>query len=213
MLAQHQLTYFGFAGRGQSIRWAFLIGKIPFTDTVVDFATFGQQKSAGMFPLGSVPALDVDVGGVRTRFCESNALTRYAGKLAGLYPHDPIEALRCDELLDAAEDLFASISNSFSLPLAEKVAARQAAIAPTGAFYKVFAMIVRRYDENFARTQAAGRMVGRSLTIADLKIAGIYVGLLSGMFDGIPSRWVTETFPSFGIEKMLADIEAAAKQD
>ena len=123
MATEHVLTYFPFPGRGQSIRWAFQIGRIAFDDKKIDFATFGASKAAGVFPLGSVPVLDID----GKRFCESNALTRYAGKLANLYPHDPVQALRVDEIMDMVEDLWSSVSHTFSMPLEEKVAARQKA--------------------------------------------------------------------------------------
>ena len=32
---------------------------------------------------------------------QSDAITRYAGKLAGLYPADPLQALFCDEIMAA----------------------------------------------------------------------------------------------------------------
>ena len=36
---------------------------------------------------------------------QSNALTRHIGRMANLYPGDDLQALYCDEVMDAVEDL------------------------------------------------------------------------------------------------------------
>ena len=72
-----------------------------FEDKHISFADFGTKKAAGEFPLGSIPVLDV----AGERFAQSNAILRYAGKLTGLYPEDPIAAMRVDMVLDTIEEL------------------------------------------------------------------------------------------------------------
>lgn len=154
--------------------------------------------------MGSVPVLDVD----GKRFCESNSLTRYAGKLANLYPHDVLDALRVDEILDMVEDAFAAIGPTFSMPADEKVAARQKLQAPGGAFHKIWAAIAKRHSEN-----GGGRyLVGNNLTIADLKVGGVVATLRSGFFDGFASTWFEDTWPEFGaaLTKLLAEINEKA---
>lgn len=60
-------------------------------------------KKAGAFPFGSVPVLDLP--GQPERFAQSSAILRYAGKLAGLYPDNLVDALRADMVIAALEDL------------------------------------------------------------------------------------------------------------
>ena len=49
----------------------------------------------------SVPVLEIDGKAVT----QSNAMNRYVGKMAGMYPTDELQALYCDEVMDAIEDL------------------------------------------------------------------------------------------------------------
>ena len=54
----------------------------------------------------------------------SQAILRYAGKLAKLYPENPIEALYVDSLLDSMEELGSTILRTMPLPEAEGLAER-----------------------------------------------------------------------------------------
>lgn len=40
---------------------------------------------------------------------QSEAMLRYAGRLAGLYPSDPVQAMEVDEVLNALEDMIQMI--------------------------------------------------------------------------------------------------------
>lgn len=144
--------------------------------------------------------LDID----GKRFCESNAILRFAGRKANVYPHDLVDALRVDEILDMVEDAFATLGPTFSLPAGEKEAARQKLAAPGGAFHKVFSAIVKRQAENGGHPY----IVGGSLTIADLKIAALAVTLRSGFFDGLAATWIEDNWPEFGaaVTKVVAEI-------
>lgn len=72
-----------------------------YEDKRISFPEFGALKASGVFPFGSVPVLDID----GERFAQSCAILRYVGKLAGLYPEDPVAALRVDMALDSIEEL------------------------------------------------------------------------------------------------------------
>jgi hypothetical protein len=50
-------------------------------------------------------------------YCQSEAMLRYCGRLAGLYPEDPIAALEVDMILNTVEDMIQILSPS----LLEKV--------------------------------------------------------------------------------------------
>mmetsp|Transcript_17271 Transcript_17271/g.44867 ORF Transcript_17271/g.44867 Transcript_17271/m.44867 type:complete len:101 (+) Transcript_17271:100-402(+) len=59
-----------------------------------------------------------------TKFGQARAILRYIGKHTGLYPEDPLAALRVDELMDALDE-YQGIVNAVGqgLPQEEKEAA------------------------------------------------------------------------------------------
>merc|ERR1712065_84472 len=67
-------------------------------------AEFGAAKADGSLPYGSLPVFTP--AGSDMVYGQSNAILRYVGKLTGLYPEDPLEALLVDELMDAVEGAF-----------------------------------------------------------------------------------------------------------
>ena len=52
---------------------------------------------------------------------QSTAILRFAGKLSGLYPEDPVRALKVDEILDSLVDLINIVVPSFYEQDKEKV--------------------------------------------------------------------------------------------
>ena len=98
---KHELLYFDGAGRAETIRIALHAGGVDFTDT--RFAGKDWPTIKPTTPLGSVPVLKVD--GVM--HCQSVALARYAGKLGGFYPEDPVQALIVDEAIESLNELMA----------------------------------------------------------------------------------------------------------
>ena len=101
------LVYFDFhGGRGEPARLALSIGGVPFEDRRVTFAEWSAMKKET--PYGSLPVLEVD----GQRVAQSNGINRYVGKLAGLYPSDPLQAAFCDEPMDAV-DWFAPLLSAF----------------------------------------------------------------------------------------------------
>ncbi|MGA7181249.1 MAG: glutathione S-transferase N-terminal domain-containing protein [Thiobacillaceae bacterium] len=76
-----KLTYFDFSGgRAEPARLALHIGGIPFEDHRFASRDFAEIRKAT--PLNQVPTLHVNA----VQVTQSDAITRYAGKLAGLYP-------------------------------------------------------------------------------------------------------------------------------
>ena len=80
-MAKLKLTYFDFhGGRGEPARLALSIGGIAFEDDRVQTSDWERRK--GDTPFGALPVLEVDGQIV----AQSNAINRYVGKLADLYP-------------------------------------------------------------------------------------------------------------------------------
>ena len=82
-MAKLKLTYFDFhGGRGEPARLALSIGGIAFEDDRVPPSDWASRKA--QTPFGALPVLEVDGQVV----AQSNAINRYVGKLADLYPSD-----------------------------------------------------------------------------------------------------------------------------
>ncbi|KAG6613579.1 putative glutathione S-transferase [Phytophthora cinnamomi] len=97
-----KLTYFDGKGRAELTRLIFNYGGVAFTDDRIARNDFPALKPT--LPLGQVPVLEVN----GTTYAQSMAIARYAAKLSGLYPSDPVKALKADmfscslgELVDA----------------------------------------------------------------------------------------------------------------
>ena len=115
-----KLTYFDFdGGRGEPARLALHIGSIPFEDERISPKEWPQFRDRT--PFQALPTLEVDGKVV----AQSNSINRYVGKLAGLYPKDNWQALLCDEVMDAAEDIGTRIANTMDLPADAKKNARE----------------------------------------------------------------------------------------
>jgi glutathione S-transferase len=126
-----------------------------------------------------MPLLEID----GKMFSQSMAILRYVGKITGLYPEDPIEALRVDEFLDSIIDTRSKISQTYALPEIERITARQKL---TESFIKPHLARIECRVKNGGST--AGFAVGEKLTIADLAIANEIAGLRSGRLDGIDTH-------------------------
>eukprot|EP01091_Cochliopodium_minus_P021198 TRINITY_DN95_c0_g3_i2.p1 TRINITY_DN95_c0_g3~~TRINITY_DN95_c0_g3_i2.p1 ORF type:complete len:117 (+),score=25.89 TRINITY_DN95_c0_g3_i2:72-422(+) len=84
-----KITYFNAEGRAEPIRLALFIGGIEFDDERIDFPEL--QKRKPNLPFGSLPVLTTGEGEI---IAQSNAVLRYAGRLAKLYPQDNLQATR-----------------------------------------------------------------------------------------------------------------------
>jgi glutathione S-transferase len=71
----------------------------------MNFPAFKEAQAAGTLPMGQLPVLDIeDDAGNKKTIPQSAAILRYVGKLTGLYPSDPVEAMEVDVVMDAFED-------------------------------------------------------------------------------------------------------------
>ena len=152
-----RLTYFDFAGgRAEPARLTLHIGGIPFEDHRFAPADFAEVRKST--PLNQVPTLHV--GGVQVT--QSDAITRYAGKLAGLYPADPLQALLCDEVMGALEDVTVKLGTTFGLSGDELKSAREALAAD-------FLPRYLRWLDRQLEAHGGQFFADQRLTIADLK--------------------------------------------
>lgn len=178
-----KLTYFDVdGGRAEPTRIALSIGGIEFEDHRISFTAFGQMRAST--PFNAVPTVEMN-GGV---YSQSNAMNRYFGRLAGLYPEDPWQAFLCDEVMDAIEDLLHLLVRTFGMQDDELKAAREELV--DGAFTKYLNTLNARLEAAGGEYFADGR-----LTVADLKVFVWIRGLKSGVLDYVPTDLADRAAP------------------
>lgn len=182
-MSKIKLTYFDIdGGRGEPIRIALSIGGIEFEDHRISFAEFGQMRAST--PFNAVPVVEMNDG----VYSQSNAMSRYFGKQAGLYPEDPWQAFLCDEVMDAIEDLMHFLIRTFGMQGDELKAAREK--LADGAFTTYLKTLNARLEAAGGEYFAEDR-----LTIADLKVFVWIRSLKSGFLDHIPTDLVDKVAP------------------
>lgn len=199
-MTQFKLTYFDIhGGRGEPARLALHIGGIAFEDFRFPFPAFAEVRKAT--PFGQVPTLHVD--GVLVT--QSDAITRYVGKLAGLYPTDPLQALLCDEVMDALEDANNKLVPTFGMTGDALKEARTALVQ--GAFTLYLGWLQSQLQAHGGQFFADQR-----LTIADLKAFVFVQGLNSGRLDHVPTDLVETVAPALNQHhQRLAALPAIAQ--
>ena len=174
-MAKLKLTYFDFhGGRGEPARIALSIGGIPFEDDRVKGTDWERRKPDT--PFGALPLLEKD-GEI---LAQSNAINRYVGKLANLYPSDPWQAALCDEIMEAVEDIASKIAVTMFLSDEQKKAQRKALVEGPLPFY--LARLQQRLEAHGGRYFAGDR-----LSVADLKVFVLIRHLKSGVLDHVPA--------------------------
>jgi glutathione S-transferase len=182
-MSKFKLTYFDFdGGRGEPVRIAFHAAGVDFEDHRISFDEFMKTRSDLRFTCA--PVLEID--GVTVT--QSNSMLRYVGKMAGLYPEDEMQALYCDEAMDAVEDLMHQVVQTFGLEGDELKAAREKLTAGwLTVFIKGLAEILERAGgEYFADNR---------LTVADLKVYVQVRSLRAGTLDHVPTDLVDKLAP------------------
>ncbi len=183
-MTAYKLTYFDIdGGRAEPIRIAFHAAGIKFEDERLSFPEFGAMRTNTRF--NSLPVLEIDGAAVT----QSNAISRYVGKMAGLYPKDDLQALYCDEALGALEDVLHHVVRTFGLQGDELREAREKLVEGWLTTY------LKGLDELLAR--GGGKFFAdESLTVADLKAFVQTRWLRSGELDHVPADLVKRVAPA-----------------
>lgn len=179
-----RLTYFYFSGgRAEPARLAMHIGGISFEDD--RFASKDFPEIRKTTPLNQVPILHVN----EVQITQSDAITRYVGKLSGLYPVDEFQALLCDEVMCALEDVNVKIGATFGMTGEALKNAREALV--TGPLPRYL-----RWLQNQLESHGGEYFADNRLTIADLKAFVILRWLCSGDLDHVPTGLVDAEAPT-----------------
>ena len=196
-MSSYKLTYFDFdGGRGEPIRIALHAAGIEFEDERLSFEQFGKMRHGT--PFNALPVLNIDGADVT----QTNSLLRYVGKMADLYPMDSLQALYCDEVMGAFEDVNHHVGRTLFLPGDELRLAREKLV---DGWLTIFIkgldkLLVRGGGKYFADNQ---------LTVADLKAFVQVRSLRAGVLDHVPNDLVDRLAPA--LAKHQGRIEADAR--
>lgn len=152
------------------IRRALAYGDVPFDDERITGEEFTKRKMGGKLTFGSLPVMEID----GEMLAESDALLRYVGKLTGLYPEDPVEAVKVDMVMDALGTM-SSKSGADSSEKARKEFVKNDIPRYTTPINDLYGKSDGPY------------LLGEKLSIADLKVNMFVDFLKSGMLDHIPT--------------------------
>jgi glutathione S-transferase len=183
-MSKYKLTYFDIdGGRAEPIRIAFYTAGIDFEDIRISHDEFSEIRKGMRFTC--VPVLEID----GAQITQSSAISRYVGKMAGLYPKDDLQALYCDEVLGALEDLTYRIVGTFGLEGKDLQLAREKLV---DGWLTIFLrgldqLLIRGGGEYFADKQ---------MTIADLAAFVQTRSLGKGVLDHVPTDIVQRVAPA-----------------
>ncbi|MBT8101135.1 MAG: glutathione S-transferase [Gammaproteobacteria bacterium] len=195
-----KLSYFDFhGGRGEVARLAMSLGNIDFEDHRIPLKEWPSAKAST--PLGAVPVLEVDGEAIT----QSNGINRFVGKLSKLYPNEPLDALRCDEVMGAVEDVLVRIVPTFFIQDEdEKKQARQKLVeGPISRYLAWLEDLLRRRGNRYF---VAGR-----LTVADLKVFVWIRSLRKGTLDYVAADLVDHCAPNLVAHSQRIEGDPAVK--
>jgi len=183
-MPNYKVTYFDFdGGRAEPIRIAMHAVGLNFEDDRWTFQEFGEKRQSIRFH--AIPTMEFD----GKTITQSNAISRYIGRMCGLYPEDALQALYCDEVLGALEDLNHYVVQTFGLKDNELKQAREKLAAGR------LPVFLKGLDELL--TRGGGRYyAGQSLSIADLKSIQLVKQLRSGNLEHIPADLIDNIVPA-----------------
>ncbi|OAJ38351.1 hypothetical protein BDEG_22295 [Batrachochytrium dendrobatidis JEL423] len=177
-----KLVYFDARSKGEVIRLCMHVGSIPFEDYRVVRSTEWPSLKP-QTPFGQLPLLTIDNS---TTIAQSNAILRYVGTLAGLYPStDLLNAALVDQIVLQITDIRNLHNATKKDPDPVRVVATRETLATT-CYPAMFGYL----DKTIAQHSAGIWAVGHTLTIADLMIYANVSFIKDGQWAGIPADLV-----------------------
>jgi len=178
-----KLMYFGIPALGEPLRMLLEMGGFKWEDQRVNFKDWnGGLKATTKY--GQMPVLTLDDN--KGVIAQSKTIARFLAKQVKvdgkpLYPEDPVEAAKVDELLDFYSDIHGKIVKTFSIKdQKEKEAARQSLLSPGGEMASMMAIVEKNCEGDY--------VIGNSMTLADIWVAWYFAFLASGFWDGLTGR-------------------------
>eukprot|EP00933_Yihiella_yeosuensis_P051891 TRINITY_DN49877_c0_g1_i1.p1 TRINITY_DN49877_c0_g1~~TRINITY_DN49877_c0_g1_i1.p1 ORF type:complete len:297 (-),score=39.24 TRINITY_DN49877_c0_g1_i1:11-826(-) len=198
-----RLTYLDIKGVGEAIRLTLYIGEVDFEDRRVSYEEVARMRSRGDLLNGQVPLLEVfdERSQLVQRFGHSQAILRWAGKKAGLYPDDL--QLQCDTIEEQLVDMRQALRPQWYGSIMREPGEKMVPLSEAQRMEverllneKVLPSRFAQLEEMFQRYGGGGPyFCGSRMTICDLSFYVYATGILDGSFvDGI-SPSVLNRFP------------------
>jgi glutathione S-transferase len=146
-------------------------------------------------PGKKLPVLELDDG---TKIGQSVSILRFLGKQHGYYPEDPLEAHKCDYLLDCYNDKFIGIALNSALP--EKAIKFESPLPFDLPLPKPNQAIPQWIEFLEPYLNDGEFLCGDKLTIADFVIGGFYTNtIINNEAPFGNSKWseLLEKYPKF----------------
>jgi len=188
-----RFTYFNVEGGGECVRLAFALGGVDYIDDRIDMPKSWKEMKPKM-KFTQLPVMTIDGG---KQIAQSAGHLRYAGKLGGLIPEDPVEMMKAEEVIGVSWDMVTAITPSMQLdrrpqlygcegtPAEEltriAVKLRDGLSAPGGEIDRFLGYLDKMLADN-----GTGWFVGDKPTIAECEVVPRIRSLRKGNRDGFP---------------------------
>ena len=174
----HEIVYFDSPGFAEVSRFCLELSGLEWKNTTVDWDGYTKMKENGELPWGYLPIIRTPEGVI----CESNALLRYTGALAGIEPKDLFTRAKVDELVEVINGWRQHFIPTFAIDdLDEKIAARQVMFDDGGKMDLALKAV-----SDIVENSTTGWLASTDdMTIADIKGFMDTFMMFSGQFDGV----------------------------
>lgn len=209
-MPSYKLTYFPIEGAAEKLRLAFVMAGVEFEDNRMAFPQWQELKPKTKF--GQLPMLEVD----GKEMTQSAALLRWiASKGDGsLYPSDPDERYKVDEMVGMCDDLARDWGPSLYMGMRPtkfgypEDMAKEAQMEIVKALREKFIAEdlprYAKYIENAVAAGGGGFLCGDKPTIADLNLLPQLRYYTKGVADFVPKECL-DPYPAITsyIERMM----------
>jgi len=200
-MSKFTLRYFPLEGRGGPIRNALAIGKVPYEDKIVQFPDWPKVKLT--VPNGQLPVIDFKDLTIN----QSTDILRYACKLAGLYPADPLEALQVDSLVSNMGQCFDNTVVKSMMAKVEKEELTKMRLQFLDKKEGKLGMMLAKLDLQIG-VSSTGYLFEFGLSGADLQLYQAICHLSTGTLTGIPKTYIRDNFDNLDkFRRRVASIE------
>jgi len=180
MAPQYKLTYFDVRALAEPIRLLFAFQGVEFTDERIPRDQWPAIKPTK--PWGNMPVLEED-GKV---LAQSSTILRYLGKKFNMAGGNDFETAKCDELIEAMNDL-----RQATFKVVMETDADKKKEGETKLRGETFPFYCGKWS-GILEKNGTGYLVGNKLSIADLSV-GNYLQIFGEVYPGI-----LDSFPALG---------------
>jgi len=174
------LVYWELCGRGDIAKCLFHAGEIEFDLDTESANSWPAYKDK--CPFGQLPVLNHGP----VTLAQGGAINRYIARLGGLYPSNPVEASKCDMIIEECMEIFAGLFKAKNAP------DKDAKLAEWAKLKDEFLPLHFGYLEKILNEKDSSSFGGDKPNAADITFFAVF-----GVYDhaGMGAQEVLESFP------------------